>query len=106
MPSSIFWTVLVAIIGSILAAGFFFFQRRSRITSQPVANATTSQNPSQLKKARSAKERGQYAEAGELYEQSGQMEEAIGMYKKAGLYHHTGRLYERQRQWADAGAMY
>jgi tetratricopeptide (TPR) repeat protein len=106
MSSSIFWTVLVGLSGLILAAALFVFRRRSSLSPQPASIGATPQNQPELKKAQSAKDRGQYAEAGELYEGQGQIQEAIGMYKKAGLYHHTARLYEKQRQWADAGAMY
>jgi tetratricopeptide (TPR) repeat protein len=106
MSSAIFWSILIVIIGSLLAVGIFLFQRRSRAASKPTATGPVPQDPSFLKKAQAAKEKGQYAEAGEIYERLGLLPDAIGMYKKAGLYHHTARLYERHRQWGEAAAMY
>lgn len=106
MSSAVFLFILVSIIGSLLAVGIFLFQRRSRIASKSTAAGPAPQDPSLLKKAQAAKEKGQYAVAGEIYERLGLLQDAAGMYKKAGLYHHTARLYERQRQWGEAAAMY
>lgn len=106
MSSAIFWSILVAIIGSLLAVGIFLFQRRSRVASKPTATGPAPQDPSLLKKAQAAKEKGQFAVAGEIYERLGLLQDAVGMYRKARLYHHTARLYERQRQWGEAAEMY
>ena len=103
MSSIIFWSILAAVIGSIVMVGFLIFKHRSSVEQK---SAAATQDPALLKKAQAAKQKGEYALAGEIYEQSGQLQEAIGMYKMAGLYHHTARLYERQRQWGDAAAMY
>jgi len=106
MSSAIFLFILVFIIGSLFAVGIFFFQRRSRTVSKFTAAGPAPQDPSLLKKAQAAKEKGQYSAAGEIYERLGLLQDAVGMYKKAGLYHHTARLHERQRQWGEAAAMY
>ncbi len=104
MSYVILWSILVAIISFILlAVGIWILKRRSGVEQKPAASP---QDTSLFKKAQAAKERGQYADAGEIYERLGLLPDAIGMYKKAGLYHHTARLYERQRQWGEAAAMY
>ena len=58
------------------------------------------------KDAKRAKREGNFIRAGELYELSGDFDDAIKMYREGQAYGPLGRLYERQKNWALAAGAY
>jgi tetratricopeptide (TPR) repeat protein len=58
------------------------------------------------REAKRQKSRGNYQEAGELFESAGDFDGAAEMYQRAESYRYLGHLYERMKDWSAAAGAY
>ncbi len=92
------WIGYAALVG-LIYAGVTLIRKQ-------LASETGLSKSGLLRAAEKAKKANDPARAGALFEQAGNLDQAIEAYKEAKAYEQVGRIYEQDKQWAQAAQFY
>ncbi len=100
-------TTVIGLIAALVVMIVVARMLQKLLSGSSGAGGAGSSEPGAIRKdAKRAKREGNFVRAGELYELSGDFDDAITMYREGQVFGPLGRLYEQQKNWALAATAY